>query len=290
MTTPSARFGELPTLDLPSFLQFLKLKNFPYITYPSVHEPQRAINDTLFIYGPGYDKSQTSFDVDCLKIQMYLKFCGIEFITEDINEPASSPSGKLPFLATVTGAVYDSQQILDWVKNTMHKEKEITPHQEREQSKAFMALCESKLRSALLFSMWLEPVNAKEITHKAYFRHNPNPLGLVLAHQKETDIVNQLLVDRDILVREEIYEDASQTLEALSIKLGDHDYFFNSSEPTMVDAVIFSHLHCILSMPMIISNQYTDEQKRQASTLHQLVRKYDNLVNYAKRIYEQYLK
>lgn len=52
---------------------------------------------------------------------MYLKFCGIEFNVNYINEPASSPSGQLPFLATVAGAVYDAKEILNWVKETRVK-------------------------------------------------------------------------------------------------------------------------------------------------------------------------
>lgn len=69
-TTPASRFGELPTLELPSFLEFLKLKNFPLKMFPAVNEPERPNHDTLFIYGPGYRNSEASFDVDCLIIQV----------------------------------------------------------------------------------------------------------------------------------------------------------------------------------------------------------------------------
>lgn len=57
-----------------------------------------------------------------------------------------------------------------------------------------------------------------------------------------------------------------------------------------MDAVIFSHLHCILSMPKIVDGQFTEEEKRQASTLSKLVRKHDNLVQYAKKIYDEYIR
>lgn len=73
MTTPSARFGELPSIELPACLDFLKLKNFPLKVFPAVNEPERPVDDTLFIYGPGYRNSQASFDVDCLIIQVKKK-------------------------------------------------------------------------------------------------------------------------------------------------------------------------------------------------------------------------
>lgn len=67
---------------------------------------------------------------------MYLKFCGIDFQVNSINEPAASPSGKigvvntrassdsnrnigrLPFLATVSGSIYNDQETINWVKET----------------------------------------------------------------------------------------------------------------------------------------------------------------------------
>ncbi|KAI8049431.1 uncharacterized protein B0P05DRAFT_600683 [Gilbertella persicaria] len=288
--TPSSRYGQLPTLELPSFLEFLKLKNFPLKTFPTVNEPDRPTKDTLYIYGPGYRNNQASFDVDCLIIQMYLLFCGIEFDIDCLNEPAASPSGQLPFLATVTGAIYDSPHILDWIKNTRHKEKELASERDREQSKAFLTLVQNKLRAALLFSMWLEPLNANQTIHKAYFGNIPKPVDMVVAYNKQNQVVQSLLADHDILVREEIYQDASQALEALSVKLGQDTYFFGSSEPTFVDAVVFSYLHSILSMPHILDGEYSEEERKQAGTLAKLVRKHDNLVAYAKSIYEQWLK
>ncbi|KAI8350152.1 hypothetical protein BD560DRAFT_427451 [Blakeslea trispora] len=300
--TPSSRYGQLPTIELPSFLEFLKLKNFPLKTYPAVNEPYRPTKDTLYIYGPGYRNNQASFDLDCLIVQMYLKFCGIEFDIDCLNEPAASPSGrnhsykkflvdilfmhmlgKLPFLATVTGAIYDSSQILDWVKNTRHMEKELSLEKDREQAKAFLSLAQNKLGAAL-------PLNANRTAHNSYFGHTPKPVDWILSYHKQNEVVQALLADRDILVREEIYQDASQALEALSTKLGNNTYFFNASEPTYVDAFIFSYLHSILSMPHILDGEYTEEEKKQASTLSKLVRKHENLVKYAKSIYEQYLK
>jgi metaxin len=43
-------------------------------------------------------------------------------------------------------------------------------------------------------------------------------------------------------------------------------------------------------MPKIVDGQFTDEEKRQAATLSKLVRKHDNLVKYAKDIFDQWLR
>ncbi|CEP19026.1 hypothetical protein [Parasitella parasitica] len=270
--TPSSRFGELPTLQLPSCLEFLKLKNFPLKVFSAVYEPPRPTKDTLFIYGPGYRNNQASFDVDCLVIQMYLKFCGIDFDVNNINEPAASPSEKLPFLATVSGAIYNDQEIINWVKETRNLEKQLANEKDREKAKAFVTLVETKLKAALLFSMWLEPLNANQTTYKSYYGHTPTPINMIVAYAKQKEIVQKLLSNRDILVREEIYQDAAQTLEALSVKLGDENYFFGASEPTYTDAIIFSYIHSILSMPKIVDGDFSDEERKQAAILSKLVR------------------
>lgn len=76
--------------------------------------------------------------------------------------------------------------------------------------------------------MWLEPFNYSEITGKAYYGHNPSPLNMLLASRKKDSVVQELLTDRDVLVREEIYKDAAEAFEALSVKLGDDTYFFKA--------------------------------------------------------------
>ncbi|KAI9251500.1 hypothetical protein BDA99DRAFT_575209 [Phascolomyces articulosus] len=286
---PPAQWPQLPTIELPPYLEFLKLKNFPLKVYPPVYERPKLTNDTLYIYGPGWKNSWGSFDVECLQIQIYLKFCGIDFDVKNSNEPNSSPSGKLPYLATVVGAVYDSDQIQKWIVER-NKGKTLESTTDNEQSKAFIALARTKLHAAWLFSSWLEPLNYSDITSKAYYEHVPGPINRLLAYQKQNEVVQTLLADRDILVREEIYNDAAQALEALSIKLGDDSYYFGSSEPTWIDAVIFSYIHSIMSMPTIPGNTLGDEEKKQAHALRNLVRKHENLVRYAKAIYDQWLK
>lgn len=54
--------------------------------------------------------------------------------------------------------------------------------------------------------------------------------------------------------------------------------------------MIFSYLHSILSMPKIIDGEFSEEERKQAATLSKLVRKHENLVKYAKTIYENWLK
>lgn len=54
--------------------------------------------------------------------------------------------------------------------------------------------------------MWLEPLNANQTTYKAYYGHTPTPVNMIVSYKKQKEIVQSLLTDRDILVREEVIQ------------------------------------------------------------------------------------
>ncbi|CAO3619271.1 unnamed protein product [Cunninghamella echinulata] len=246
-----------------------------------------SLPHTLYIYGPGNGKFNDSFDVHCLQIQTYFKFCNIDVDICYSNEPAASPTNKLPYLATVVGKLFAGSQINNWIKDN---NKDISLGDHKDEAIAFLSMIKSKLHSAWLFSIWLESLNYNQNTIKAYYGHNPAPIDRIMGSQKKDEIIQSLLADRDILTREEIYSDAAIVLESLSNKLGDCDYFFGFEEPTWMDAVVFSYLHIILSHPQIKKPDIPKEEKNQATTLKKLVQKHDNLVQYAKQICRTYFE
>lgn len=52
--------------------------------------------------------------------------------------------------------------------------------------------------------MWIEPLNYNEVTSKAYFGHVPSPVNQLLSYRKQNQVVQSMLTDRDVLVREEV--------------------------------------------------------------------------------------
>lgn len=79
-----------------------------------------------------------------------------------------------------------------------------------------------------MFSLWLEPLNANELTCPKYFAQVSRPIDKLLAYRKKEEVVQSLLIDRDVLIREEIYQAAAEALSALSVKLGSNEHFFGS--------------------------------------------------------------
>jgi hypothetical protein len=52
--------------------------------------------------------------------------------------------------------------------------------------------------------MWLEPLNATQTTYKLYYGHVPKPVDMIVSYKKQNQVIQSLLTDRDILVREEV--------------------------------------------------------------------------------------
>ncbi|RUS19033.1 hypothetical protein BC937DRAFT_88054 [Endogone sp. FLAS-F59071] len=257
------------------------LPQFPLNTFPAVFEPPPLQKPVLYTYGPGWKNQVPSFDPDCLKWQAFLTFCGVDFDLNNCNEPLTSPSGKLPFLVMPTGETLYDDQITPWLEK-IGFEKKLARDAENAESTAFISLAETKLRTAFLFSFFLEPLNVTESTGAKYFGHYSTPINAIIQYQKKNAIIQRMLAKRAFLVRDEVYQDAADALLSFSTKLGDNEFFFGSSYPTFLDATVFAYLHTILAAPQSTSTEGASD----ATRLRELVLKHNNLVNYAKNIYK----
>ncbi|KAI9137442.1 hypothetical protein BKA69DRAFT_895518 [Paraphysoderma sedebokerense] len=189
-----------------------------------------------------------------------------------------SPSGRLPFLVTERGKVYSGQaDMMRYVSNKFTDINKSLTEAESAESDIFISLIENKLYPALLYNFWCESDNYHQSTKKLYGRNYPWPLNELITWNVRRKMSSLLEKRFNAVLADDIYNDASTALEALSTKLGDRQYFFNDS-PTFVDALLFSHLHTILSVSL------------PTNKLRNLVLERENLVNYARKIWNLWFK
>ncbi|RHZ50548.1 hypothetical protein Glove_495g44 [Diversispora epigaea] len=254
------------------------LSKFPLKTYKPLCKSNELYGPRLYIWGPGWKVGQrTSFDQECLKWQTYLKIAQCDFDIRDANEPLMSPSGKLPILILSEGEVLIDELIKNYVEDTKESNKlgQLSEEQQAD-SQAFITLADTKLRHALLYTLWCESSNECD-TYEKYGRRYANPIDKILMYQAKNAAIKEMLINIPVLNRDDIYHEASDALQALSVALGDNPYFFGQRLPTFIDAVVFSYLHIILEFPVTSAND-----------LNQLVNKHKNLVEFTKRIYTEY--
>ncbi|RUP50565.1 hypothetical protein BC936DRAFT_138627 [Jimgerdemannia flammicorona] len=113
------------------------------------------------------------------------------------------PQGKLPFLAMPTGETLYDEQITFWLRKN-ETEKKLAEDSEDAEATAFISLAETKLRTALLFSFFLEPRNMSEATGPKYFGHYAKPIDAIIQHRKKNAIIQRMLAKRALLVADEV--------------------------------------------------------------------------------------
>ncbi|CAI2188317.1 3911_t:CDS:2, partial [Funneliformis geosporum] len=224
-----------------SIRQFLN--QFPLKTYRSLLRPRELDCPRLYIWGRS---TKNSFDQECVKWQVFLKFSKCDFDTEISNEPLMSPSGKLPFLVLTTGENLVDDGIEKFISDRYSEQFVSLSNEQQADSQAYIALADTKLRNALLYNLWCEPAN-NYIAHKFYVSHYSKPLDKILFHQYKNLAIKELLTRKQALNGEEIYQEAAEALQSISVAFGDNDYFFGRL-PTFIDAVIFSYIHVMLAI------------------------------------------
>ncbi|KAG0338970.1 hypothetical protein BG004_006989 [Podila humilis] len=306
-------FGEGDSQSHP-FYRFLA--RFPLKSLPAQHHRPRPVKPTIYAYAPGWklnrptketteapesvedkddhasekkaedDSSQLvtgSFDADSLKWMAYLKFNNIDYDIRPAFEPNMSPSGKLPFLALPDGSFVTADGFEEFVQ------KNGTPLvkldlDEVAEAYAFITLAESKIHTALLYTVWLEETHFMGATRSHYYGHHVPLLAWILSYQERSNTVNSMLATRPQIDRELIFEEAATAVEALAVLLGKNEYFFGKSAPSSLDAVVFAYLHVILTLPRV---RNADDAGR-SSELSRIVRKHTNLFEYSQRIWRKF--
>ncbi|KAG0307193.1 hypothetical protein BGZ98_000829 [Dissophora globulifera] len=286
-------FGEGDSSNHPFYKYLAK---FPLKQSPAPHTRSRPIKAILYAYAPGWHVGQESslesekspvgsFDVESLKWMSYLKFNNIEFELKPAFEPGMSPSGKLPFLALPNGSFVTADGFESWVQdNKSQSAASKLDLQEAAEAVAFIALAESKIHAALLYTLWFEPSHFHTTTRQHYFGHYHWILTKVLSYMEKSNVASSMLLTRTQIDRELIFEEAATAIEALAVQLGDKDYFFGKSEPSGLDAVVFPYLHVILTLPRIRNA----EDAGRSGELTRIVRKHENLFKYSQNIWKRW--
>lgn len=235
---------------------------FPLQTYPAI-QPRTTKSTTtiptLYAYGPGWLDGWASFDIECLKWQAFLRFATVDFDVKYCNEPTASPSGQLPFLlipSTDSSAKVGPKCLAgpDISKYAQEHgdDASLLENSDIADSKAFIALAETQLHSAVIFHLWADQENFQRIVEKYGAIHIHNEyLRRVVMEERRRAVLEKTFVRNGTLNREQVYAGAKEALAALKSQLesSDTDYFFSSSKPTVLDAIVFAYVQTIITFP-----------------------------------------
>lgn len=116
------------------------------------------------------------------------------------------------------------------------------------QYEAYTSLISHRIRSAWLFTLYLDEHNSEAVAKKLYiYPASSNPVvQMTLYRQLQQAARDELLKTRSYIRETELYLEAESAFEALSTLLGNDAHFLGNERPTLFDASVFAYTHLLL--------------------------------------------
>ncbi|PAV84605.1 hypothetical protein WR25_26282 [Diploscapter pachys] len=211
----------------------------------------------------------------CLKLETWLRIADIPYSNISNEFKHYSPKGQVPFIE-LNGRVFsDSNDIIDYLKKEAKNPDQRLSPQDNAHAEAIHALIENSIHWIYMYS---RNRDAKWFFGPTGF--GPHARGLKGTLMK---IFGKMQMSKKIKAKvmangigkntpAEVMQFAKDQLRALSVLLGDKDYFFGDI-PTTVDATAFGHLAQLVYTP-----QFDPEGKKYMEQCT------PNLVSFVERI------
>ncbi|WP_137884989.1 glutathione S-transferase family protein [Pseudomonas sp. 2FE] len=211
----------------------------------------------------------------CLKVETFLRLCGLDYRVKTLFDPRKGPKGKLPFIQLDGELIADSAVILRTLSERL--ELPLDRHLDaagRGRALAITRLCDEHLYFLLVYFRWLEDEGWHQIK-PVFFGGLPAPLKWLVPGLARSNIRKALHgqgLGRHN--REEALTFAREDLQALSDLLGAAP-FFGGVQPCSADAAAYGLLAnlilCSLDTP-----------------LNRLAREFPALVAYCERLRDKF--
>ncbi len=201
---------------------------------------------TLYKFGPQWGISDPS--PFCVKLESFLRLNEIEFKFggKDIRKSlGNAPKKKLPFVVFENGeSMGDSHMIIRHLCDT--KNIDMNAHLSDEQkatSHAFCRMLDEATYFVALYSRWVDEPGFS-VVRDIFFAPVPAFLrGRISEKFRQGKIKALYRQGTGRHSREDIYAAGARDMNALSTLLGDDEWFFGSSKPTLLD--IWAHAFVI---------------------------------------------
>lgn len=211
----------------------------------------------------------------CVKIETYLRMAELPYeIVETL--PLKAPLGKLPYLEDQGEKIADSRFIIRYLQTQYGDTLDAhLTELEKATAKAWQRLIEEHLYWLSMYTRWNYSNANWQQNKRAIFNVLPVVVRDCVA------LIYRYLIKKQIygqgtgrLNEDQIFALANEDISALSVFLGEKDYFMGD-KPSTIDAVVYGFLVNIIACPIEspLKNDALDQK---------------NLVEYCQRIQSRY--
>ncbi|KAK7869943.1 hypothetical protein R5R35_013720 [Gryllus longicercus] len=228
----------------------------------------------------GGDWGLPSIDLHCLEVMAYAKFSAVPLQTHVTNNPFCTPNGSLPVFKHGKKKINGFSEIAAYLREkNFSADFGLTPKQCAE-SVAFSHLLSERLHPALQYVWWVDRKNYLELSRPWYAKSLPFPYNYYYPGRYERDAkkIMETLYEvcwDDPVVETGVHAEAEKCLTALSIRLGEEEFFFGS-HPSTLDATVYAYLAPLLKAPFL------------NAALQNHLKACSNLVRFVVRISQRY--
>ncbi|CAH3148631.1 unnamed protein product [Porites lobata] len=245
----------------------------------ALNTEQEVWPENVELYEPCKDTILLTDAANCRSAEVYLKFCGLAYeVKSRRNAEFMSPKGNVPFLrADDRQLISDFSGITSYIGEKGFSASKDLEMKDRAEMEAYVSLVENSLLPAELYMLWWKKSWAVR-TRQQYGSQFATPLNVILSYRKQWQICRHLkAIGWHLKTDTEVVEEFRRTCQALSEKLGNNRFFIND-RPTELDALVFGHLHSVLT-------RYLPDD-----SLSSVVRAHKNLENFVMRILREFFQ
>ncbi|XP_003701385.1 metaxin-1 isoform X1 [Megachile rotundata] len=195
-----------------------------------------------------------SIDPECLQVLVYAKFSNIALKINKSSNLFKTPNGRLPVLKSNNITLDKVKDIIGYLRENHYNTEYTLKRKECAKILAYDVMLKQKLFPALQFIWWVDQRNLNELIRPWYCKAIPFPFNFYYPskfEQEARSMFEALYAREDDMaaIEYKVYSEARKCLTMLSESLGDSNYFFGS-EPTELDAIVYSYLAPLLKVPL----------------------------------------
>lgn len=210
----------------------------------------------------------------CLKLELWLKLAGIDYVVRDQMMPQSAPKKKIPYVVIDDKPMGDSTLIIEHLAKTRGIDLDDgLSDRERAYDQAVWAMCDERLYWYAVWDRWLG--QGWPVISDTFFGGMPAPMRPVIKFFAQRAVGKQLWEQgTGRHTPDEILAMAKRDIAALAHIVGDGPYV-HGDQIRSIDTAVYAF---VVNMTEIeLDTPFTEAARAHA-----------NLVTYARRITERY--
>jgi glutathione S-transferase len=178
----------------------------------------------------------------CVKIEAWLRLADLSYRIEPLDDPATAPKGKGPFIEDGGRRIGDSALIIEHLRQTRGVDPDagLSPA-ERGIGRAVAIMLEEHLYFAVLYDRWVDDAGWSVVRDTFLGQLPPVAQDAVRRHVRDRIEAQGMGVHAP----EEIRALGVADIEALAAILGERDYLLGE-RPTSADCTAFAFVHNLL--------------------------------------------